>query len=373
MFSIVGHRGARLRPTLALGAGIALLALAACELPEAPEWDVGIVAPFSSDPIGIADFLPGVVQIDSSGVPWVFTIDREESSQVFNYGDLCAPFCAGVIGLPVPGFAHADSFEVAFSDADLVSVEGLSATMTMQFDNGLGFEPLRSNVDTTGYIAIAIRDLGTGATLDSLFLSAATESLGTQSDTVFSFSAANVTDGVKIVFWVVSPYDGQTITVDPSTASVTLSAALDGIEVAAATAVVDNMSMDTSFVADIDQDTRDEIMDRVISGAYELKLVHDLELDGTLALSIAGSEADLFSGNPLLEVRLPNLVFTADVAQTGELTAQDLELIASFPYIYVGYSGVASGTRLGNQSRFAPDQSLQAQLKLTAQVRIGEQ
>lgn len=373
MHSIVGHPRARLRTTLALGAGLALLVLAACELPKAPEWDVGIVAPFSSDPIGIADFLPGVVQIDSAGDPWVFTIDRQSSSQAFSYGDLCSPFCAGLIGLPVPGFAHADSFEVAFSDTDLVSVEGLSATMTMQFTNGLGFEPLRSNVDTTGYIAIAIRDLGTGATLDSLFLSADSKSLGSQSDTVFSFSAAHVTDGVKILFWVVSPYDGQTISVDTATANVTLSAALDGIEVAAATVIVDNMSMDTSFVADIDQNTRDQIMNRVISGAYELMLVHNLELEGSLAISIAGSQADLFSGDPLAEVRLIDLVFTSDLEQPGVLTAQELELIAGFPDIYIGYSGVASGSGPGNQSRFAPDQTLEAQLKVTAQIRIGEQ
>ncbi|MGD2153006.1 MAG: hypothetical protein PVG79_07025 [Gemmatimonadales bacterium] len=372
MHSIVGHLGARLRPTLALGAGIAVLAMAACELPEAPEWDVGIIAPFSSDPIGIAEFLPASVQIDSTADPWVFAIDRQEDSQVFSYGDLCAPYCAGLIGQPVPGFTHVDSLEVAFSDTDLVSVEDLSGTLTLQFDNGLGFEPLRSNADTTGYLAVAVRDLGSGATLDSLFLSADSETLGSQSDTVLSLSGADVTGGVEIVFWIVSPYDGQTITVDPSTASVTLSAALDGIEVAAATVVVDNMSMDTSFVADIDQDTRDEIMDRVISGAYELKLVHDLELDGSLAVSIAGSEADLFSGNPLLEVRLPDLVLTSGVAQAGELTAQDLELIAAFPDIHIGYSGVASGTRSGSQSRFAPDQTLQAQLKVTAQVKIGE-
>jgi hypothetical protein len=130
--------------------------------------------------------------------------------------------------------------------------------------------------------------------------------------------------------------------------------------------------MDTSFVADIDQDTRDQIMDRVISGAYELMLVHNLELDGSLALSIAGSEADLFSGDPLAEVRLLDLVFTSDVAQAGELTAQDLELIAGLPEVYIGYSGAASGTGPGYQSRFAPDQTLEAQLKLTAQLRIGE-
>jgi hypothetical protein len=373
--SIVRHPRAPLRPTLALSAGIALLALAACQLPEAPEWDVGIVAPFSSDPIGIADFLPGLVQIDSSGVPWVFTIDRQEDSLDFTYNDMCAlsPFgCVGTIGLPVPEFSYTDSLEVRFSNSDLVSVEGVAGTLSLQVVNNLGFEPLRSDASSDGYIALAVRDLGTGATIDSVLISAADTTIGSTYDITLNFSTAELVDGFVILFYVFSPNNGQLITINPASASLSLSASLDGIEVAAATVIVDNMSMDTSFVADIDQDTRNEIMDRVISGAYELTLVHDLELDGSLALSIAGSEADLFSGNPLTEVQLINLVFTSDVAQAGELTAQDLELIASFPDVYIGYSGVASGSGPGNQSRFAPDQTLQAQLKVTAQIRIGE-
>ncbi len=373
MHSIVRHSRARLRPTLALSAGIALLALAACQLPEAPEWDVGIVAPFSSDPIGIADFLPGLVQIDSSSTPWVFTIDRQESSIVFSYNDMCALWvCAGGISLPVPEFSYTDSLQVLFSDASLVSVEGISGTLSLQVINDLGFEPLRSDATSDGYISLAVRDLGSGTTIDSLLISAADTTIGSAYDITLNFSAADLVDGFVVFFHLFSPDDGLPITINPASASLDLTASLDGIEVAAATVIVDNMSMDTSFVADIDQDTRDEIMDRVISGAYELMLVHDLELDGSLALSIAGSKADLFSGNPLTEVPLTNLVFTSDVAQAGELTAQELELIAGFPAIYIGYSGVASGSGPGNQSRFAPDQTLQAQLKLTAQIRIGE-
>ncbi len=373
MHSVVRHLRAGLRPSLALGASVALLAVAACELPEAPEWDIGIIAPIGLDPIGIGDFLPGIVQIDSVSDPWVFNIDRQESSVVFSYADMCALWvCAGGISLPVPEFSYTDSLVVLFSDASLASIEGVSGTLSLQVINDLGFEPLRSDATSDGYVALAVRDLGSGTTLDSLFISAADTTIGSAYDVTLDFAAAELVDGFVIFFHVFSPDDGQPITIDPASASLSLSASLDGIEVAAATAIVDNMSMDTSFVADIDQDTRDEIIDRVISGAYELTLVHDLELNGSLALSIAGSEADLFSGNPLTEVRVIDLVFTSGLAQAGELTAQELELIAGFPDIYVGYSGFASGTGAGNRSRFAPDQTLQAQLKLTAQIRIGE-
>jgi hypothetical protein len=369
--SIVGHGRARLRLTLVLACGIALLATAACELPEMPEWDVGIVAPFSSDPIGLADFLPGIVRVDSAQDPWVFSVDPQSGSEVFDYTDLCVLFCALLIGQEIPGFATVDSFDVQFS-AELVSIEGASTVMTLHFDNDLGFEPLRSNPDTTGYIAIAIRDLATGTTVDSVFLSAATESLGGQRDTVFAFSGADFTDGVRILFWIVSPSDGSVFTITPGTATFTLGATLDQLEVAAATVVVNAAAMDTTFRAEIDEGVREEMLDRVLSGSYELKLVHDLELDGALEISIAGSEVDLFSGDPQREVRLASLVFTPNVAQTGDLTMDELEMIAGFDEIHIGYSGTAWGTGPGNQSRFTASQTLQTQLKVFAQIRIGE-
>lgn len=372
MLQVIGPEGARLRQALLVVCGLALVGLAACEIPEAPEWDVGLQVPFSSDPISISDFLPGIVQADTTRDPPVFTIERQEQSETYYYGDMCAPFCALAIGQTIPEFSYSDSLDVAFSDARLISVEGVNAVLVLQFDNGLGFEPLRSSVDTTGFIAVAIRDLGSGATLDSLFFSAESMSLGAALDTTLTFAAAAITDGVRVSFSVFSPEDGQTITTNPATANVQLLGALDAIEVAAATVVVDSETLDESFTVDFDEDLRDEVMDRVLSGSYEVELVHDLELDGSLEMSIAGSQADLFAGDTLREVRLAGLVFTSDLPQRGDLTKQEIELVAQFVDIYVGYRGTASGTRPGSQSRFTPDQSVQARLKVTAQVRIGE-
>ena len=209
MHSVVRHLRAGLRPSLALGVAVALLALAACELPKEPRWDVGIQAPIPSDPLGIGDFLPGIVQIDSVSDPWVFTIDRQESSVVFSYADMCALWvCAGGISLPVPEFSYTDSLVVLFSDASLVSVEGVSGTLVLQVINDLGFEPLRSDATSDGYVALAVRDLGSGTTLDSLFLSAADTTIGSVHDITLDFAAAQLTDGFVIFFHVFSPDDG---------------------------------------------------------------------------------------------------------------------------------------------------------------------
>ncbi len=209
-----------------------------------------------------------------------------------------------------------------------------------------------------------------------MFISAESEAIGAQADTTIDIYANELVDGFAIIFHVVSPSDGQTIVIDPATGYVRLEASLDGIEVGAATVVVDNETLDESFGEDFDQDIREEIMDRVQSGSYELTLIHDLELDGMLDVSIAGSEADLFSDDPLREVRLDRLVLTPDLEQTGEFTTAELELIATFAQVHVGFRGVVSGTSSGyggrtNLSRFAAGQRLRTELKITARVRVG--
>ncbi len=99
-------------------------------------------------------------------------------------------------------------------------------------------------------------------------------------------------------------------------------------------------------------------------------------MEGDLQASIAGSESGLFSGDPAREVRLINLAFTPDVLQSGELSAEEIQLIAGFAEVFVGYRGVATGTRTGagnrtKLSRFRADQSLETRLRVTSRIRVG--
>ncbi|HSG80722.1 MAG TPA: hypothetical protein VLC48_00615, partial [Gemmatimonadota bacterium] len=63
---------------------------------------------------------------------------------------------------------------------------------------------------------------------------------------------------------------------------------------------------------------------------------------------------------------------TSSQKQTGSLSPQEIQQIADYTEVYVGYRGVASGTGVGSTSRFAADQSLQTKFKLTAVVRVGD-
>ncbi|UCC48222.1 MAG: hypothetical protein JSV41_12240 [Gemmatimonadota bacterium] len=382
MLAIIGPAVARLRVVLLSAAGVGLAILAACDLPEAPEWDIGVMAPFSSDSLSIVDFLPGIIGTDTlNDPPLFFTVEREEGSRDFILGEMC-PICTASTGqtIPVPGFDYTDSLYVPFSDTLLVSIDGVSAQLALQIANNMNFDPLRPTADPPGFVALVLRDPHSGTTIDSIFISGGSTTLppGQAKDTTLDVANIQLTDGFRIVSHVFSPQDDQTVLIDPSL-SARLTASLDQIRVAGVTVMVANDTLDERLVAEVDADTRQQLAERVQSVEYELKLIHNVEVDGTLEVSIAASEAELFSGIVNREVRLDALELTSDEVQTGELTVEEIQRIAAFPNpdsVFVGYRGVAWGTRTDfgrtNLTRLTPDQALEAELKVTSRIRVGQ-
>jgi hypothetical protein len=380
VLAIIRPAVSRLRRLLLSAAGVGLAILAACELPEAPEWDIGVMAPFSSDPLSIVDFLPGLVAVDSVDGQAVFSVEAQQDNVAYSLAEMC-PDCLAWEGqtVAVPTFEYTDSLEVTFSDADLVSVEILSAALVLRVHNNLNFDPLRPNADPPGYVALAVRDLGSGTLIDSLLVSGASDPLpaGASLERTLDINDAELIDGFRIVFHAFSPGDGQAVQIDNSLTTV-FEASLDTIMAVAVTVVVDADTLDERFGAEVEQDVREELAKRVQSAVYELKLIHNAEVGGTLKVSIAASEADLFSGIAGREVRLDGLVFTPNLVQSGELSVEEIQWIADFPNpdsVYVGYRGVAWGTRTdfgrSNLSRLTPDLALDTELTVTSTIRVG--
>jgi hypothetical protein len=347
-------------------------------VPEAPEWDVDTRVPFSSEPLSVADYLPGSVDIATVNGQSVFTVEPQQGTLDFSLGEMC-PACIHNATLPVPTFEHVDSLEVEFTDLDLAGVEVVQASLTLTVVNGLNFDPLRPDPDpgVAGFLELEVRDLGTGALLRDTVLNGATQSIpgNTTSQITFLLADATITDGFQVVSHVFSPADGQTVQMDTAQ-TISLQAVLDQLQVAAVIASVAGDTLDESFTVDIDEDVRAEVRERVQSGGFELELIHDLELDGAFEMSIAGSLADLFSGDAAREVRLGGLTLTPTVVQIGQLTVPEIELIIDFADAHIGYRAVAFGTRTGprgrlNLSRFTPDQTLRAQLTMLSRIRIG--
>ena len=217
-----------------------------------------------------------------------------------------------------------------------------------------------------------MRDLGSGALVDSVLMDGASQTLpaGTRTQLDLELTNVVISQGLRVVINLISPLDGQTVTINNNLAA-RFGAVLDQIMVQAIVAVVDNETLDEEFLVDFDEDLREEISESVQSAVYKLELTHTLEITGVLEVSIAGSPSDLFSGSAATEIRLGPHSFVSNQVQTGTLTAQQIQQIAGFMEVYSGYRGVASGTGAGNTSRFTPDQALQADFTLTVTVRIG--
>lgn len=367
-----------MRYSLLTTAVVGLWAVAACEIPEAPQWDVGVVVPYTSDSVTVLDFLPSVVSVDTlNGTP-VFVIDPQADSVEYRLGQMCSA-CQVLNGqtVAVPSFEYIDSLDVLFPP-ELVTIDVIAAQMEMRVTNQLNFDPLRPNPDpnTAGFIILVARDIATGATIDSVLISGASETMtpGATESFLFNIADEEISEGVRIVFHIVSPQDNQVVTIDANLGA-KIAGLLGSIQVRGVAVVVDDETLDEQEQVEIDQEVRNELARRVQSGRFELELLHNLELAGSFRSSIAGSPADLFSGNSARAVPLNQLVLTPDLVQTGELTADQLQLIATFETVYVGFQAIASGTETGPSgqmkvARFTPDQFLQMKLQLTSVVRV---
>jgi len=355
-----------------------LCALAACDLPEAPQWDVGVVVPYTSDTVMVYDFLPSAVSVETVDGTSVFAIEPQADSVEHRLGQMCSA-CEALSGqtVTVPSFVYTDSLDVLFPP-ELVTIDVINAEWTMRVRNELNFDPLRPNPDpnTAGYIVLVARDIATGATIDSVLISGASTTLDPDETASFQFSIAEqeISEGVRIVFHVNSPEDNQTVTIDTNLGA-KIAGVLSAIRVRGVAVVVDGETLDEQDQVSIDQEVRDELANRVQSGLFELELLHDLELTGSFSASIAGSPGDLFSGDPAREVPLTQLVLTPGIAQSGELTADQLQQIATFATVYIGVRAIASGTETGPSGQlkvagFTPDQFLLVDLRVTSVLRV---
>ncbi|HSG81167.1 MAG TPA: hypothetical protein VLC48_02875 [Gemmatimonadota bacterium] len=364
----------------AVVAGFVLGSMAACDVPEAPEWVVGTTVPLSSDTFSWIDFLPSAVDTATVDGRKVFVLNVPQDSVAYRLSKVC-PACVALHGdtVQIPPFDFADSIDIPFPE-NLVSIGVDEASLTADVDNGLNFDLVgpSSQFDTLPTLVLVLRDLATGATIDSLWLQRGADSLpaGSRWSPTLSISDTEVVDGVRLVVRLM--YPGSEVVVEIDTMRVAaLLAKLDGAQIAYVTLLLDDAEWDDGDAVRLDQQTRDEIVDRFQTGEITAVIYHDLEATGNLEISFAATSALLFSGDPLNELRFANLDLASGLEQTVEVTLEEFEQIATFPDpFYVGYRGVVNGTRsgLGGRTRLArisADQFAQLNFRLRSRLRVG--
>ena len=359
-------------------AAAGLLMLTACEIPKAPQWDVEVLIPYSSDTVTVADLLPSTITLDTVGGTPVFQTQPMADSVEFRLGQMCSQ-CLALNGqtVQVPAFQYTDSLDVPFPPS-LVTIDVTSALLEIRVTNGLAFDPLKPDPDPAdaGYIALVQRDLVSGTTIDSVVISGGSETLAPGETRVVRFSITDkqISEGVRVVVHVVAPQDGQTVTID-TTQATKVAVSLGNIQVGGVAVVVDSVTLDEQAQSRVNQTVRDVVARTAQGGQFELLLQHDLDLAGDFRASIGGSTADLFSGDPMRDIQLNRLVLTPGVLHTRELTADQIRQIASFEQVLIGFRAIVSGTQTGpsgqsSVARFTPEQFLYVNLQLRSVRRV---
>lgn len=367
------------RIALAVAVLFAVTVLTACEIPESPEWDVVVAAPFTSDRLEIDDFLPdGIGTADVQGTR-VFTLPgmREQSSMQF--ASIC-PTCPSGSTSYVPAFSHGEVLDVALID-DVVRIELESAEAVVSATNGLGFTLLGDTGDGSGSLEVVILDRETGAELGRERVTGPGSEFtpGETLDIRIPLSSVEITGGIRVQLSMDSPEQNLATPVTLSPAS---SLALDGglqtLQVAAVTVRVDQVAVNRSSEIDLNLDAgaEDTIDERLIGADVEFELLHDIAIDGPFNVTIADSPASLFSGDPAREISLGQFTFASGRVQESTLTAAVVRRLIDFPAHWIGYEAVGTGT-LGDPpghgplSRFTPDAGFNTRVRVATTFRVG--
>jgi hypothetical protein len=361
--------------------GCGLSALVSCDIPEAPEWEIAATIPVATDTFTWTDFLPPFIVIDTVDGREVFVISLPQQSAEYRLSQLCS-LCGELNGqtVTVPPFDFADSLDIPFPDR-LYSIEVTETGFDAEIENQLGFDLLaeREPAADPPSLLLVLRDLESLTTLDSVFLGPSAGPVPSGSTLTRRLDIVDnvVTRGVRLV--VLFHYPGSEFEVQiDTTRFARLIGRLDGARIPALTLVVDNVSWDDDDKVSLDQNTRDEIVNRFRGGDVEMVVFHDVEANSTLEVSFAATRGELFSQDPQKAVIWGGFELTSGLIQDLEVTLGQLETIATFPEpFYFGYRGVANGTRAGaggalKLSRITADQRAHVSLKLHSRLLVGK-
>lgn len=147
----------------------AVLALGACQIPEAPEWEINTTLPAAIDTFSWIDFLPPAVDTATVDGEKVFIIKLAQSDAEYRLSGVCSP-CIELQGqtVRIPAFEFADSLDVRFPE-ELYSIEIRRADLEAELENNLPFSLLDDRIETDDpVLTLVVRDLGSGVTIDSL-------------------------------------------------------------------------------------------------------------------------------------------------------------------------------------------------------------
>lgn len=350
------------RMTSAILAALLFLPVA-CEIPtEAPKWDQRWLFPIGSASIPPSELLP-------EG-PWgtdedqAFFIQFDTFQFFTTLGDLC-PECVPLWGLQAPKPAFEGVFSGPLLPEGMVSAEVIRADMTLEIRNGFNFDPIRPDSAVFGEIVLQLRSGGIGGNvLDQATIDGREVALpqNTTESVALSFSGT-VPEGSVALAQIVSPA-GSTVRID-ITDRATVTVVRDILRVSSAVMEVGGRTFELPAVDLGTGELASELVDRVESGAVELRIVNPWNMSADLLFEIFGPTV----APPIQKtVTLPA---SPESVLSVELTAQELQAFLGEPDVKL--RGEAMVPLEAPPAQIRPGQSLEFEVNVDLVLAVGGQ
>lgn len=348
---------------LSLASGLALAAVAGCDVPtEPPELESRWVVPVEETRFSVGELLTeGDVDFNTDSSAFVVTVDPVQIQQTL--GDLCALCTPALDGqtIPKPAFVEtvASGLVVPTSVASFALVGG---SVEVQVDNGLNFDPIRPSAALTGSVTLEILDSADDDVLGSATLDGAVTSLPASSSVTETIvlAPASVEGDLLLRVSVDSPA-GDPIVLDRSL-SFAASATASDIQVSEVTVDVSDRNVQLDPVELDSEDLEAEIIDRIQEGSLVLDLVNPFGVAADFTLEIDG---------PTIAPLTRDFGLSSDETSSVRVSYTGAELRSFLGEPGVTFSGSAVVDPAAGFVRVTPGQDLELDASLDVTLRVG--
>jgi hypothetical protein len=356
-----GARWVRLRRALSgrLAPGLALVTLAACEVPTSlPNWDTVWIAPGKSTTIPVASLLPSQVSSAPGGDAFLLSVAPiaiEES-----LAESC-PSCSAASGsvVPKPAFTVTATAGAPLP-TEVISAELASGTIDVALRHDYGFDPLRPSSTARGYLVLEARSGSTTLVHDSISGADVAWAPGTTLTRALALGAGAISGAVDVDVTLYSPA-GDAVRIDTNQAlraTVTpsqLHVSQAKVRVADQSIVAEQVELD---LADIDQ----AVVDHQKGGALLLDVTNPFDVTGTLTLTLTA---------PGVVITKPVVLQAGSSTSRVELTEPELGSILGASPVHLSASGAVSAPAGGATVR--PSQGVEIASRLEFTIGAKEQ
>jgi hypothetical protein len=358
-------------PAKLLRVPMALLALAisvlACDIPtDAPQWEQRWIIPGDETTVGVEELLPSRVQLTPDRSAFAVQVDPVVFQE--SLGSLC-PACQPFDGqnAPKPPFLG-DFQEVVVLPEEVEGAQVRSGRIQVVAMHDFGFDPLRPPGGGTGSITVAIRDGGPGGPiLDSETVNGAQTAFGPDVTLVRTMDYSGpVSPEIWITVTINSPEGG----LDPVhwvpvriADRVQVTATSQELEATSALVDVSGESFDL-IETDLDvEDLDEEVVDRIVSGAFDLEIGNPWSLGASFTLTIDGPTV------PSPIAKLVTVPATPTSTVRVDFTESELRSFLGQPNVSMtGQGTVDPGS---GAVTLEPDQTLTVDTRIDLVILIG--